>query len=101
MDNFDLRKYLAEGCLLKEAVEIDLQTILSGDINTSKPSGHNAMGDFKKDMKVAMTSVEKNNWKDVSGVVTGMENDMIQFKTPKGKEMQASPEDLFIITGWE
>ena len=46
----------------------------------------------KLDMKVTMPKVEKNNWKDVSGVVTGMENDMIQFKTPKGKEMQASPQ---------
>ena len=101
MSNFDLKKYLTEGRLLREAVEVDLQAILSGDINTSKPSGNNAMSDFKKDMKVALRSVEKNNWKDVSGVVTGMEDNMIQFKTPKGKEMQADPEDLFIVTGWE
>jgi len=99
MDNFDLRKYLAEGKLYEAATTMDMQAVLKGEeLNTS--ISKNKSEDFKPGMKVVpLMRLGDSAVKNHIGTVKAVENGKIAYTKSDNSEAELDPRDLVIITG--
>ena len=104
MDNFDLRKYLAEGKLYENAVvSMDMQDVLKGERFRGNDfhNKSNSLEDYKKNMKVIpFNGMHEKNRNNYIYTVTGIEDGMVKSTDSKGIDKLHHPEDLIIITGY-
>jgi hypothetical protein len=99
MDNFDLKKYLAEGKLHEAATTMDMQDVLKGEELSSKLT-KNKPEDFKPGMKVIPSMrLGDNPVKNHIGIVKAVEGGKIIYTKPDNSEADLDPQNLVIITG--
>jgi hypothetical protein len=113
MDNFDLRKYLAEGKLHEDAtkpesnsVTMDMEDVLKGErLSMMTDDYSNKLEDYKKDMKVVPRMAIGNaaQAKEMIGTVKGTQGGKVVIDAiSRGERVtrEFGPEDLVIITGY-
>ena len=80
MNNFDLRKYLAEGRLLKENTEEEIKTILS----KSYPGAYSEE-DFEEIINLYNTKYK--DYKDEYGKLDGVEQSAFKFNYANNRDI--------------